>query len=347
VDWLFTTQQKDDGSFPQNSDVSGTPVWTNLQLDEVALPIALAHLVGRDDAATYAHVKKAADFIADYVDPDTGLKAPFSPQERWENQSGYSPNSIAAQINGLVCAADMAMRHGDEASAKRWLTLADRWKRHVKGWTVTRNGPLSPKPYFLRLTKDGDPNAGTTYAIGDGGPTSVDQRRVVDPSFLDLVRFGILGPTDHAVRTSLPVIDRKLGVRTPNGPFWRRASFDGYGETRTGKEWTITDSGTFTTLGRAWPILTDERGEYAVTDERPAARYLRAMARASGPSDMLAEQVWDGRPPTGRACCRLGEGTRSATPLIWSHAALVRLAWTIQRGTPVDQQLVVARRYLG
>jgi glucoamylase len=62
---------------------------------------------------------------------------------------------------------------------------------------------------------------------------------------------------------------------------------------------------------------------------------------------MLAEQVWDGRPPTGRACCRLGEGTRSATPLIWSHAALVRLAWTIQRGTPVDQQLVVARRYLG
>jgi glucoamylase len=347
VHWLFTVQQKDDGSFPQNSDVTGTPVWTNLQLDEVALPIVLAHLVGRDGAATYAHVKKAADFIADYVDPDTGLKAPFSPQERWENQSGYSPNSIAAQINGLVCAAHMATRNGDKASAKRWLTLADRWQRNVKRWTVTRNGPLSSKPYFLRLTKDGDPNAGTKYAIGDGGPTAIDQRRVVDPSFLDLVRFGILGPTDHAVRSSLPVIDRKLGVHTPNGPFWRRASFDGYGETRSGKEWTITDSGTFTTLGRAWPILTDERGEYAVTADRPAARYLRAMARASGPSDMLAEQVWDGRPPTGQPCCRLGEGTRSATPLIWSHAALVRLAWTIQRGTPVDEQLVVSRRYLG
>ncbi len=135
----------------------------------------------------------------------------------------------------------------------------------MKKWTVTRNGPLSTEPYFLRLTKDGEPNAGTTYAIGDGGPTAVDQRRVVDPSFLDLVRFGILGPTDRAVRTSLPVIDRELGVRTRNGLFWRRASFDGYGETRTGEEWMITDSGTFTTLGRAWPILTDERGEYAVT----------------------------------------------------------------------------------
>lgn len=347
VDWLFTVQQKPDGSFPQNSDVAGTPVWTNLQLDEVALPIVLAHLVGRNDAATYAHVKKAADFIADFVDPGTGRKAPFSPQERWENQSGYSPNSIAAQINGLVCAADLARRNGDSASAQRWLALADRWKARVKKWTVTTNGPLSSRPYFLRLTKNGRPNTGKKYAIGDGGPTSIDQRRVLDPSFLDLVRYGILSPRDRAVRSTLPVIDRKLGVRTPHGPFWRRSSFDGYGETRTGKEWTITDSGTFTTLGRAWPILTDERGEYAVTRGRDANRYLRAMAAASGPSDMLAEQVWDGRPPTGKPCCRLGDGTRSATPLIWSHAALVRLAWTLQRGRPVDQQAVVAHRYLG
>jgi glucoamylase len=346
VDWLFTVQQKPDGSFPQNSDVTGTPVWGSLQLDEVALPIVLAHLVGRDGPTTYAHVKKAADFIADFVDPVTGRHSPFTPQERWENQSGYSPNSIAAQINGLVCAADMARRNGDDASAKRWLNLADRWRARVEKWTVTTNGPLSRHPYFLRLTKDGDPNAGTTYAIGDGGPISVDQRRVVDPSFLDLVRYGILRPRDPAVRSSLPVIDRQLRVKTPNGTFWHRSSFDGYGETRTGHEWTITDSGTFQTLGRAWPILTDERGEYAVTTGAPAERYLHAMARATGPSDLLAEQVWDGRPPTGRPCCRLGEGTRSATPLIWSHAALIRLAWTIQRGEPVDRQPVVAHRYL-
>jgi glucoamylase len=345
VHWLLTVQQKPDGSFPQNSDVTGKPVWTNLQLDEVALPIVLAHLVGRDGPTAYAHVKKAANFIADFVDPTTGRHSPYTPQDRWENQSGYSPNSIAAQINGLVCAAAIARHNGDRASSRKWLTIADRWKAHVKRWTVTTNGPLSDRPYFLRLTKDGDPNAGTTYAIGDGGPKSVDQRRVLDPSFLDLVRYGILRPHDRAIRTSLPVIDRKLGVRTPNGPFWHRASFDGYGETRTGAEWTITDSGTFTTLGRAWPILTDERGEYAVTAGARAERYLRAMARSANRSDMLAEQVWDGRPPTGQPCCRLGEPTRSATPLIWTHAALIRLAWTIQRGTPVDQQRVVARRY--
>ena len=345
VHWLFTVQQKPDGSFPQNSDVTGKPVWTGLQLDEVALPIVLAHLVGRVGAGAYAHVKRAADFLASYVDPETGRHAPFTPQERWENQSGYSPNSIAAEISGLVCAADIARRNGDDASAKRWLARADSWQAKVKKWTVTRNGPLSKKPYFLRLTKNGRPDTGLKYAIGDGGPKAVDQRRVVDPSFLDLVRYGILRPRDHAVTSSLAVIDRTLGVTTPNGPFWHRSSFDGYGETDAGHEWTITDSGTHTTHGRLWPLLTGERGEYAVTTGADGEPYLRAMAAASGPSDLLAEQVWDGRAPTGRACCRLGEGTRSATPLIWSQAQLIRLAWTIQRGRPVDQQAVVADRY--
>ena len=56
----------------------------------------LAHLVGRDGASTYAGVKKAADFIAGFKDPDTGRSAPYTPQDPWENQSVYSPNSIAA-----------------------------------------------------------------------------------------------------------------------------------------------------------------------------------------------------------------------------------------------------------
>jgi glucoamylase len=346
VDWLFSAQQKADGSFPQNSDVTGKPVWGNLQLDEVALPIVLAHLTGRDGARTYAGVKKAADFLVDFTDKDSGRAAPYSPQDRWENQSGYSPDSIAAQIAGLVCAADIARKNGDDASAARWLKAADAWQRKVKGWTVTTDGPLSSKPYFLRLTKDGEPNAGTTYSVGDGGPSAADQRSIVDASFLDLVRYGIEPADDPDVRSTLPVVDRELKVSTPNGPFWRRYDFDGYGETRTGGEWTITDPDTHTTLGRAWPLLTGERGEYAVAAGHSGASYLKAMAAAAGSGDMLAEQVWDNRPPTGKACCRAGEGTRSATPLTWSHAGLVRLAWTIQQGRPADQQRVVARRYL-
>ena len=181
--------------------------------------------------------------------------------------------------------------------------------------------------------------------MGDGGPKSIDQRAVVDPSFLTLVRFGLRPADDPAITNSLEVVDENLKVDTPNGPFWRRFSHDGYGETRTGGEWEITDPGTGTTLGRGWPILTGERGEYAVSAGQDATPYLAAMAAAANDSGMISEQVWDGRPPTGESCCPAGEGTRAATPLTWSHGNLIRLAWTIQRGEPVDQQDLVAGRY--
>jgi glucoamylase len=346
VHWLFGTQQHRDGSFPQNSDVSGEAVWESLQLDEVALPIVLAHLTGTTDAATWRGVRKAADFLVTFRDHDSGLRAPYTTQERWENQSGYSPNSIATQVAGLVAAADLARKRGEGDLAKRWLRYADRWQAKVKGWTVTRTGPLSDAPYFLRLTKDGRPDRGTTYEMGDGGPRKIDQRRVVDPSFLELVRLGVLPPDDPAVVNTLTVVDDELRVDTPHGPFWHRFSHDGYGETRSGGEWVISDPGDGRTLGRGWPILTGERGEYAVAAGEDAAPYLDAMAAAAGTSGMLSEQVWDGRSPTGRGCCAAGEGTRAATPLVWSHAELVRLAWSIDAGRPVDQPQVVARRYL-
>ncbi|WP_426246947.1 glycoside hydrolase family 15 protein [Nocardioides sp. LHG3406-4] len=345
VDWLFEVQQRPDGSFPQNSDVSGTPAWEELQLDEVALPIVLARLTGRTGPATYRGVKKAANFIAGFKDEETGHRAPFSPQERWENQSGYSPNSIAAQVAGLVSAADIARRNDDRRAARRWLRLADRWEGRLQAWTVTTTGPLSAAPYYLRITKDGNPDAGTTYAIGDGGPSAVDQRRVVDPSFLTLVRWGIEAPDDPTILNSLAVVDQDLRVETPNGSFWHRFSFDGYGETRTGGEWTTSEDDTFQTLGRAWPLLTGERGEYAVAAGQDGTPYLAAMAAAAGPSGLIAEQLWDGREPTGRACCPAGENTRAATPLTWSHAGLVRLAWTIQRGRPADRMGLVDDRY--
>lgn len=346
VDWLFGTQQKPDGSFPQNSDVAGTPVWGELQLDEVALPIVLARLVGKRDAATWRGVRKAAEFLVGFRDDEAGRSAPYTPQERWENQSGYSPNSIAAQVAGLVAAADLARARGHRDLARSWLATADRWQARVKRWTVTTNGPLSDRPYFLRLTKDGRPDSGTRYAMGDGGPKQIDQRRVVDPSFLDLVRLGLVRPNDPVVRNTLSVVDDELRVDTPNGPFWRRFSHDGYGETRAGGQWVITDPGAGRTLGRGWPLLTGERGEYAVAAGADGAPYLRALAAAAGPTGMISEQVWDGRPPTGKPCCPAGEGTRAATPLVWSHAQLVRLAWTIQEGRPVDQQAIVADRYV-
>ena len=213
---------------------------------------------------------------------------------------------------------------------------------------MTTNGPYQPKPYYLRLTKDANPNAGTTYDIGDGGPTAADQRTVVDPSFLELVRLGVKAHDHPPVLTTLRVVDRQLGVDTPNGRFWHRFNFDGYGETRDGSPWDASEPGMSRgTIGRIWPIFAGERGEYELLAgrRRAAQRRLAAMAGAANAGWMIPEQVWDQNPPSGRPGYARGEGTLSATPLAWSHAQFVRLAWSIQAGRPVERPRVVACRY--
>jgi glucoamylase len=333
LDFLFAKQQLDDGSFPQNTQVDGRPKWKALQMDEVGLPIVLAWQLGRNRAADWRHVRKAADFIV--------AKGPVSEQERWENQEGYSPATIAAEIAGLVCAADIARRHGDVVRSRGYLRKADSWAANVERWTATSNGPDSERPYYLRVTKDRRPNRGTKYAIGDSGPSKIDQRRVVDVSFLELVRLGVKRPDDPAIVNTLQVVDERLKA----GAFWHRFSFDGYGERRDGKSWRLFPDDTRRTLGRAWPIFAGERGEYELLAGRPAAAQLAAMASAANGGGMLPEQVWDGRAPTGKPGFELGEGTFSATPLAWTHAQVVRLAWSAEAGAPVERPKIVADRY--
>ncbi|HEY7075028.1 MAG TPA: glycoside hydrolase family 15 protein [Solirubrobacteraceae bacterium] len=339
LSYLFDRQQKPDGSFPQNSTVDGAPKWTNTQLDETAFPIVLAWQLRRFDAATYGHVKRAADYLVAH--------GPQTPQERWENQGGYSPATIAAEIAGLVTAADIAQRNHDTAAAAAYRAKADEWQRDVQGWTATSNGPYSPEPYYLRITKDGNPDAGTTYDIGDSGPNGVDQRAVVDPSFLELVRLGIKRPTDAVIRNTIKVVDAKLGVHTPNGEFWHRYDFDGYGEMRNGDPWAINQPpGSQNTIGRVWPIFAGERGEYELAAGEPAGARLAAMARAGNDGFLIPEQVWGDHPPSGQPGFAPGEGTFSATPLAWSHAQFIRLAWSIAAGRPVEQPAIVACRYV-
>jgi glucoamylase len=348
VDYLFHRQQKPDGSFPQNSTVNGATHWTNLQLDEVALPIVLAWQAGDTGAALYRdHIKRAADFLVGYPG------APATPQDRWENQGGYSPGTTAAEIAGLVCAADIARRDGDPASAARYLRTADDWQRKIQGWTATTNGPYSPRPYYLRVTKDGDPDAGTTYDIGDSGPHDVDQRAVVDPSFLELVRLGVEPAGDPVIRNTIAVVDQQLRA----GDFWHRYDFDGYGEQKDGSPWDVgfplnpgMDWADNTTIGRDWPIFGGERGEYDLLagDPADARTQLAHMAAAANDGDMLPEQVWGPDfPPGGQPGFPVGQGTLSATPLAWTHAQYVRLAWSLQAGRPVEQPSVVAERYAG
>src|SRR5580765_6884714 len=250
--FLLERQQQPDGSMPRNSLVNGktAPDSFNTQLDEVAYPILMADQLGLTDATLYAnHVKPAANYLAAHG-PATGV-------ERWEEQGGYSPSTIAAEIAGLVAAADLARSNGDPASAAVWLGVADDMQRSIKTWTVTTNGPLLADPYFIRLSKTGDPNAAISYNVGNGGPT-LDQRRVIDAGFLELVRLGELPPGDPDVARSLAIVDATIKSVTPSGPGWHRYNGDGYGDRASdGRPWAPTGQGT----GHLWPVLSGERAE--------------------------------------------------------------------------------------
>ncbi|HEY0405005.1 MAG TPA: glucan 1,4-alpha-glucosidase [Pyrinomonadaceae bacterium] len=334
LDYLFRVQQKPDGSFPQNSWLDGRAAGGGLQMDEVAYPLILAYQLGRTDNETWVkHVRPAADFIVTH--------GPATPQERWEEESGYSPSTIAAEIAGLVCAAEIARRNDDEAAANNYLKTADEWARKVERWTATTTGPHGDGNYYLRISDDDDPNDGARLEINSNGG-AYDERLIVDAGFLELVRLGIKRADDPLILKSLAVVDKLIQVETPHGAAWYRYNHDAYGERPDGGNYDARSG-----QGRLWTLLAGERGEFELArgERQAAARRLDAMLGFSNQGLMIPEQVWD-RMDSPRPTLRFGEGTGSATPLAWSLAQFVRLVVNLQERRNLDTPDIVAARYL-
>ena len=302
VEFLLDDQQLPTGEIPRNSLLNGkaAPDTGGDQLDETADPILMAYLsgLGGDNALWTEHIKPAADFLVAHG-PSFGV-------ERWEEQSGYSPSTIAAEIAGLTAAAAIATEHHDAADAAVYQATADDFQRNVQSWTVTTTGPDSSSPYFIRLSKTGDPNAATTYNLSNGGPT-VAQDTVIDGGFQELVRLGELSPSEPVVKNSLSVLDHTISVKTPSGTGYYRygtnaadGSADGYGDcyqpsqtscTTVGEPWPTTDVGT----GHLWPVLSGERGESAIAEGDPseASAMLSFMINSASGEGLVPEQVWE------------------------------------------------------
>jgi glucoamylase len=335
IDYLFNVQQKSDGSFPQNSWLDGKPYWTALQMDEVSYPLILAWQLGKTDSATWQHhVRPEAEFVVAH--------GPATQQERWEEVPGYSPSTIAAEIAGLVCAADIARKNGANDDAARYLKTADDWAGNVENWMVTKTGhlggSLAAQGYYIRIDNNTDPNDGYQLDVRNGGGTW-DERDVVDAGFLEMVRLGIRPADDPIIENSIRIIDSTIRVETPNGPSFRRYNHDGYGETRFGGPWLGQG------IGRTWPIFTGERGEYEVARGHDGVSYLDAMANFANSGGMIPEQVWDQADPT-ESHFVYGAGTGSATPLAWSMAQFIRLVVCIEEKRVVEQPAIVAEHFL-
>ena len=363
--FLFDRQQQSDGSMPRNSLENGKPApdTGGLQLDETSYPILMDWQSGlAHDGALYRnHVVPAADFLVAHG-PSDGV-------ERWEEQSGFSPSTISAEIAGLTAAANIATVNHDSAHARLYQATADDFARNIKSWTVTTTGPYAPR-YFIRVSKTGDPNAAISYGLGNGSITA-DQRSIVDAGFLELVRLGILPARDPDIRASLGVIDKTIEAQTNSGPGFYRygtsdpGSEDGYGDCwrgdhpaspcpSNGAPWPPTDTGS----GHLWPVLSGERGEYDIASRQgsSARTLLTAMQNMTSGQGLEPEQVWEDPnlaaspfgtdPTTASIGFTNGKPVGSASPLTWAQATVARLTLDLGAGRNLETPDIVSDRYV-
>jgi len=343
--YLACTQEPD-GGFAQNFWVDGRPYWSGVQLDEVAFPIVLAWRLwktnGLGEMDIYPFVERAAGFLVAH--------APITHQERWEENSGYSPSTLAAVISGLICAAEIIRDRETNGLANFLEEYADWIEGHLEDWTVTNNGVLHPevKRHYMRVRP---PESGEAYACEDCGKETIrlnnrppgtrfefEAREIIDAGFLELVRYGVRRADDPLIVDSIKVVDAVLKRNLPQGPGWLRYNNDGYGDR--------ADGGPFLGWGqgRPWPLLTGERAHYELAAGRDIGPLIQTYEKFATSGQMLPEQVWDepSRPDRG---LRLGGPGGSAVPLVWAHAEYLKLLRSARDGKVFDRIDPVYERY--
>jgi len=346
----LAASQSPDGSFPQNFYINGKPHWTGKQLDEYSFPIMLAYRLRLAGALQLFDPRPMVLAAAGALIAN----GPMTGEERWEENEGYSPSTLASNIAALVCAAYFAdLKPQDHATAEFLLDYADFLESHLETWTVTTQGNLlaDVPRYYIRLlptyVKSGnrnptaaeDPNT-AVIAIGNRGGIQVPARIVVDGGFLELVRYGIRAASDSLMEDTLKVVDSSIKDDLPGGSCWRRYTQDGYGQQ--------DDGGPFLSVGvgRPWPLLTGERAHYELAADRDVSAYVKAMEDFAGKRALLAEQLWN-RPDLGSPPKLVfGGPTGSAVPLAWAHAEYIKLVRSISDGEVFDRIQIVADRYL-
>ncbi|WP_022945102.1 glycoside hydrolase family 15 protein [Pseudoalteromonas ruthenica] len=374
--------QGDTGWFLQKTHVDGELEWVGVQLDQTAMPIMLAWklykggVLSKNELTQWYRtmLQPAADFLvegglAKILWNDTQITPPYTQQERWEEQAGYSPSTTAAVVAGLISAGEIAKLSGDTDSAQRYLATAKQYEQDIEALMFTSKGTLKGKAsdgrYFVRIAQDESTN-GDTRLAANNGRAGMDKKQILDGGFLELVRYGVRGADSESVTASLPEYDDqslvdnlrvKYTFTDEQGrayPGWRRYGNDGYGEDeKRGSNYAEGGNNTDGQRGRVWPFFTGERGHYEIAAanavrggvtakdyQRIQRTYVFGMEAFANKGMMLPEQVWDGVGvnPFGY---ELGEGTNSATPLAWTHAEYVKLLRSLTDKTVWDHYPIV------
>ena len=346
--YLEATQEAD-GHWPQNMWLDGRPYWDGLQMDETAFPILLVDLLRREAPRCFENalrwwpmVRKAAAFIT--------VNGPVTQQDRWEEDGGYSPFTMAAEITALLIAADFADEMGEPQAAEFLRAMADTWNFNMERRTYAINTDLARQVgvdgYYVRITPpptaDGaSPLQGFVPIKNRAAGSNAPAVEIVSPDALALVRFGLRAPDDPRILNTVKVIDALLRVKLPSGPNWYRYNGDGYGEHEDGSP--FDGSG----IGRPWPLLAGERAHYELAAGRKdtAEALLAVMENSTGTTRLIPEQVWDAADIPERELFA-GKASGSACPLVWAHSEYIKLRRSLLDGKIFDQSPQTVQRYL-
>jgi glucoamylase len=338
--YLIATQQEN-GHWFQNQWIGGSAFWQGVQLDEAAFPILLAASLNEramlDGIPVRDMVTRAARFIA-RVGPSTD-------QDRWEENAGVNIFTLTIAIAGLVEAAAFL-----DSDAKAFaLRLADFWNARMEHWTYVEGTPTAAahgvSGYYIRTLPMGGPShreiLSQPFLIKNlASDPNLPANAQVSTDFLQLVRFGLRTHDDPHILSTLKVVDALLKTETPSGPVWHRYNSDGYGEHDDGKPFDGVGH------GRGWPLLTGERGHYALVAGESIEVYVNAMLAMSSSLGLIPEQVWDAD-PIPEFNLAPGRPSGSAMPLVWAHAEFVKLIYSWELGRPVDRPAATFDRYGG
>jgi glucoamylase len=344
LEYLRTIQELD-GRWPQNTWLDGVAYWRGLQMDEVAFPILIvdqAHRAGflRDGqvATFWPMVRRAAAFVVRH--------GPITDQDRWEEDGGFSPFTLAVEIAGLLAAADLAEQHGAAPDAALFRDTADAWNARLEEWCYAVGTRVAREAgvegYYVRITPpNGDVHGQVAIKNRPPEKTWFPACEVISPDALALVRFGLRDAHDPRILNTVRVIDHRLRVELPTGPCWYRYNEDGYGEHEDGSAFDGIG------IGRLWPLMTGERAHYelAAGDIAESHRLLNTMETLTSRGGLIPEQVWDADDISERELKR-GEPSGSAMPLVWAHAEHVKLCRSLADGAVFDMPPQTVKRYL-
>jgi len=230
---------------------------------------------------------RAADFLAEFRDPDTRL--PLPSYDLWEERYGVHTFTTAAVYGGLVAARNFAQTFGDAKRAAAYGAAADEVReamaRHL--WSESHGR-------FLRRL----------VPMGEGWEADT----AVDSSLFAVFKFGAFDVHDSRVTATMDAVAKTLWVNTPVGGLARYEN-DTYHRVSSDQR---------SVPGNPWFISTIWLADYliakssTVEDLKAALPIFEWTASHALLSGVLAEQV---DPYTNRPL--------SVSPLTWSHATFV------------------------